>query len=147
LTAGSLFSQLAAPAESLDFQRAAKQCKLSKVGSTFEKLVRFGYLQVMYPSASHTKDMVMRLHVAVIACNVVEERYLARLSHFAKLLQNPMDRGQRYVGMPAPYCLTDLVGARMVFRSEEGSYDRKPLGCDCNPALATPGHELTQSLS
>jgi hypothetical protein len=47
----------------------------------------------MYPSASDTKDVMMRLNVAVIARNIVQERYLARLSHFAKLLQNPMDRG------------------------------------------------------
>ena len=48
----------------------------------------------MYPSASDAKDVVMRLHVAVIARNIVQERYLAGLSHFAKLLQNSMDRGQ-----------------------------------------------------
>ena len=48
----------------------------------------------MYPSASDAKDVVMRLNVAVIARNIVQERYLARLSHFAKLLQNPMDCGQ-----------------------------------------------------
>jgi hypothetical protein len=44
LAARSLLGKLAAPAEGLDFQRAAKQCKLSKVGRTFEKLVRFGDL-------------------------------------------------------------------------------------------------------
>jgi len=48
----------------------------------------------MYPSASDAKDVVMRLHVAVIARNIVQERYLARLSYFAKLFQNPMDCGQ-----------------------------------------------------
>ena len=94
MAARSLLGKLAAPAQSLDFQRAAKQCKLSKVGRTFEKFVRIGDLYVMDSPASHTKDVVMRLYVAVIACNVVEERYLTRLSHFAKLLQNPVDRGQ-----------------------------------------------------
>ncbi len=48
----------------------------------------------MYPSASDAKDVVMRLHVAVIARNIVQERYLARLPYFAQLLQNPMHRGQ-----------------------------------------------------
>jgi hypothetical protein len=38
--------------------------------------------------------MVMGLHVAVIARGIVQERYLARLSDFAKLLQNSMDCGQ-----------------------------------------------------
>ena len=38
--------------------------------------------------------MVMRLHVAVKARNIVQEGYLARLSDFAKLLQNSMDCGQ-----------------------------------------------------
>ena len=90
----SLLGKLAPPAESIDFQRTAQQCELSQVGSTLEKLVHFWYLYVMYPSASDAQDVVMRLHVAVIARNIVQERYRARLSHFAKLLQNPMDCGQ-----------------------------------------------------
>jgi hypothetical protein len=47
----------------------------------------------MYPSASDTKDVMMRLDVAVVARNIVQERHLARLSHFEKLFQNPMDGG------------------------------------------------------
>jgi hypothetical protein len=90
----SLLGQLAPPAESFNFQRTAQQCELSQAGSTLEKLVHFGYLNVIYPPAADAKDVVMRLHVAVKARNIVQERYLARLSHFAKLLQNPMDRGQ-----------------------------------------------------
>jgi len=89
----------------------------------------------------------MRLHVAVIARKIVEHRYLARLSYFAKLLQNPMDRGQRYVGVSATNRRTDLVGARMVLRSEQGTYDSEPLGCDGDPARPTPRDELPQSLS
>jgi hypothetical protein len=77
---------LAPPAESIDFYRTAKQCELSEAGRTFEKLVDFGYLYVVYPSASDAEDVVMRLHVAVIARKIVQERYLARLLHFAKLL-------------------------------------------------------------
>jgi hypothetical protein len=90
----SLLGKLAPPAESLNFQRTAQQCELSQTCSTLEKLVHFGHLDVMYPSALDAKDVMMRLHVAVIARNIVQERYLARLSHFAKLLQNPMDCGQ-----------------------------------------------------
>jgi hypothetical protein len=90
----SVLGKLAAPAESIDFQRTAQQCELSKAGRTFQKLVHFGHLYVLYPSASDAKDVVMGLHVAVIAGNIVQERDLARLSHFAKLLQNPMDSGQ-----------------------------------------------------
>jgi hypothetical protein len=90
----SLLGKLAPPAESLNFYRTAQQGELSQARSTLEKLFHFGYLDVMYPSASDAKDVVMRRHVAVIACNIVQERYLARLSHFAKLLQNPMDCGQ-----------------------------------------------------
>ena len=89
----------------------------------------------------------MGLHVAVIARGIVQERYLARLSDFAKLLQNPMDCGQRDVRMPATYCRIDLVGTRMVLRSEQGIYDREPLGCDRNPALMTPRDELAASLN
>jgi hypothetical protein len=90
----SLLGKLAPAAESLDLQRTAEQCELSQAGCTFEKLVHFGYLYVMHPSASDAKDVVMRLHVAVVARDIVQERYLARLSHLAKLLQNPMDCGQ-----------------------------------------------------
>jgi hypothetical protein len=90
----SLLGKLAPPAESINFYRAAQQSELSEAGSTFEKLVHFGYFYVMYPSASDAKDVVMRLHVAVITRKIVQNRYLARLSHFAKLLQNPMDCGQ-----------------------------------------------------
>ena len=90
----SLLGKLAPPAESINFYRTAQQCELSEAGSTLEKLVYFGYLYVMYPSASDAKDVVMRLHVAVITRKIVQNRYLARLSHFAKLLQNPMDCGQ-----------------------------------------------------
>jgi hypothetical protein len=90
----SLLGKLAPPAESFNFQRAAQQCELSQAGSTLEQLVHFGYLDIVYPSASDAKDVVMRLHVAVIARNIVQERYFACLSHFAELLQNPMDCGQ-----------------------------------------------------
>ena len=89
----SLLGNLAPPAESIDFQRTAQQCELPQVACTFEKLVHFGYLYVMYPSASDAKDVMMRLDVAVVARSIVQERHLARLSHFAKLFQNPMDGG------------------------------------------------------
>ena len=89
----------------------------------------------------------MRLHVAVIARNIVGERYLARLPHCAKLIQNPMDCGQRYVRMPATYGGTDLVGAGMVLGSEQGLDDCEPLGSDGNPALTTPRNELAESLN
>jgi hypothetical protein len=48
--------------------------------------------------------------------------------------------------MLATYCHTYLVGARMVLRSEQRSYDCEPLGCDGNPPLTTPGDELAESL-
>jgi hypothetical protein len=85
---------LAPPADGFNFQRTAQQCKLSQAGFTLEKLVHLGYFQVMYPSAPDAKDVVMGLHVAVIARNIVQERYLVRLTHFAKLFQDPMDCGQ-----------------------------------------------------
>jgi hypothetical protein len=92
--AGSLLGKLAPPAERIDFQRTPQQRELSQAGYALEKLVHFGYLYVMYPSASYAKDVVMKLHIAVIARSIVQKRYLARLSHFAKLLQNPMDCGR-----------------------------------------------------
>jgi hypothetical protein len=90
----SLLRELASLAESLDFQRTAQQCELSEAGCAFEKLVHFGNLDVLYPSAADAEDVVVRLDVAVIAGNVVEEGYLAGLADFAKLLENAMDGGQ-----------------------------------------------------
>jgi hypothetical protein len=90
----SFLRELAPPAESIDFQRTAQQCELSQAGCTFEKLVHVGYFYVMHAFAPDAKDMVMSLHVAVIARNIVQKRDLARFSHFAKLLQNPMDCGR-----------------------------------------------------
>src|SRR5579871_5117303 len=49
--------------------------------------------------------------------------------------------------MPAAYRRADLVGARMVLRSEQRPYDREPLGCDGNPAPATPCDEFAQPLN
>ncbi len=108
----SLFGKLASLAKSINFHRTAHHCELSQAGSTLEKLVHFGYLDVMYPSASDAKDVVMRFHVAVIACDIVQEGYLARLSHIAELLQNPMDCGQRDVGMGATHGRKDLAACR-----------------------------------
>jgi hypothetical protein len=51
------------------------------------------------------------------------------------------------MGMPATYCRADLVGARMVLRSEQGPYDCEPLGYDGNPPLTTPRDELAESLN
>lgn len=90
----SLLRELASLAESLDFQRTAQQCELSEAGCAFEELVHFGNLDVLYPSAADAEDVVVRLDVAVIAGNVVEEGYLAGLADFAKLLENAMDGGQ-----------------------------------------------------
>jgi hypothetical protein len=93
LVVHSLLCPLALPAQSLYLQRTAQQRELSQAGRTFKQLVHVGYLYIMYPSASDAKHMVMRLHVAVIARDIMQERYLARFSHSAKLLQNPMNRG------------------------------------------------------
>src|SRR5260370_17922021 len=101
----------------------------------------------MYPSTSHAQDVVMRLHVAVIARNIVQERYLARLSHLAKLLQHSMDGGQRNVRMDEAYCRTDLVGVRMLLRPEQRLYDCEALAGAANPPLTTPRNELGESLN
>jgi len=114
---------------------------------TFEKHIHLRYFDVMYPSTSDTEDVVMSLHVAVVACSIVQERYLACLTRLAKLFQNPMHRGPGYVRMRAMHCRVYLVGARVVFRSEEGSYDSEPLGRDGNSSVTTPRNELAQSLN
>jgi hypothetical protein len=90
----SLVGNLATPTESIDLKRTAQECEPSQAGCTFEKLVHFGYLDVMYPSAPDAKDMVMTLHVPVITRNIMQKRYLTSLAHLTKLLQNPMDCGR-----------------------------------------------------
>jgi len=143
----SFLSELAPSAESIDFQRTAQQCELSQARCTFEKPVNFRYLYVLDPSASDANDVVMRFHVAVITRGIVQRRHLPCLSQLAKLLQNPMDCGQRYVGMLAAHGRAYVFGARMVPRGEQRSYDREPLRCDGNPALMTPRDKLAESLS
>ena len=110
----SLVRKLAALAESLDFQRTAQQGKLPQAGCAFEERVYFRHFYVLHPLASHAHDVVVGLHVAVIARNIVQERYLPSLTDFAKFVQDPMDRGQGNMRMPPAYRGADVVGARMV---------------------------------
>jgi hypothetical protein len=142
----SLLGTLAFPAQGFNLHRTAQQRERPQARRTFEQLVHVGYLDVMYPSASDAKDVMVRLDVAVIARNIVQPSHLARLSHFAKLLQNPMNRGQRYVGIPAMYGRADLVAARMLLGSEQCFYDGNPLGRDDNSLLTAPGDEIAQPL-
>src|SRR5579875_994184 len=51
------------------------------------------------------------------------------------------------MGMRAAYHPINLVGARMVFRSEQGAYDCEPLGCDSDPALTASRDKFVQSLN
>jgi hypothetical protein len=39
----------------------------------------------MHPSASDAEDVVMRLDIAVVPRNIMQQRYLTRLSDLAKL--------------------------------------------------------------
>jgi hypothetical protein len=68
----SLFGNLATPAQSLDFQRAAQQRELSQAGCRFEQLVHRGHLNVIDAPAADAKDVMMRLYVTVIARKVVQ---------------------------------------------------------------------------
>src|SRR5215469_5469071 len=90
---------------------------------------------------------MMRLDIAVIACDIVQECDLARFSNVAEFVQDPMDGGQRDVGMLAPHGGANLVGAGMVLRSQQGSYDGEPLGRDRDSPLVTAGDEVAKSLS
>ena len=89
---------------------------------------------------------MVRLNVAVIAGYVVETSYLPRLSHFAKLLENPMNRGQRYVRIAATNGGADLVATGMLLGGEQGFDDCQPLRRDRNSLLAAASDEITQSL-
>jgi hypothetical protein len=143
----SLFGELAPPAQRFDFYRTAQQRELSQAGLALEKLLHFGDFDVVYASASDAQDVVMRLDVAVVAGDIVQQRYLAGLADFAELLQNPMDCRQRYVGMLATYRRADLVGAWMVLGSEQGLHDCEALGRYGYPALTASRDELAQSMN
>jgi hypothetical protein len=101
----------------------------------------------MYSSAPDAKHVVMRLDVAVIARDIMEEGYFAGFADFAKLLENPMDRSHRYMRMSAAYRGTYLVGARMVLRSEQGPDNREPLGRHGDPTLTTSRDKVAKALN
>ena len=89
----------------------------------------------------------MSLHVAVVACGIVQERYLACLTRLAKLFQNPMDGGPGYVRMRAMHRRIYLVGAGVVLGCEQGTYDCEPLGRNGDSPLTTPRNEFAEPLS
>jgi hypothetical protein len=142
--ARSLLGDLAASAERMDLQRTAQQCELSQAPGTFDKLVHVGNLDVVYPPAADAKNMMVRLDVAVIASDIVQERYLARLTDVAKFVKDAVDGGQGYVGMLAAHGSTDVFGARVILRSEQGLYYRQPLGSDGDTAFAASRDEFAE---
>jgi hypothetical protein len=71
LSVRSPLGKSATPAESIDFERTAQQCELPQAVCTFEKLIHLRYFDVMYPPTADTEDVVMSLHVAVVACSIV----------------------------------------------------------------------------
>ena len=143
--ARSLLGDLAASAERMDLQRTAQQRELSQAPRTFDKFVHVGNLDVVYPPAADAKNMMMRLDVAVIAGDIVQERYLARLTDVAEFVKNAMDGGQGYVRMLAAHSNTDVFRARVILRSEQGLYHRQPLRSDGDTAFAASRDEFAES--
>jgi hypothetical protein len=84
----------------------------------------------------------MRPYVTVVASAVMQYRYLAGLADRTELLQDPMHRSQRYVRLSSPNRDVNVLGARMVFRSQESAYDSEPLRGNGDPALVAALDEL-----
>ena len=116
---------------------------MAQAGGTFKQFVDVGYIYVIDPLTSYADHMVMRLDVAVVTRCIVQQGYLACLSHLAKFVEDSMDRGQRHVRMIAAHSRANFIGARMIFRSEQRLYHRQALRCDWNTTLAAPRNEVT----
>jgi hypothetical protein len=89
----------------------------------------------MYASASDAKDVVMRLDVAVVARAVMQMRNFARFPHLAQCFERAMHGCKRHVRMLAADASVDVIGARVVLRSEQRLNYRAPLGRDGQAAL------------
>ena len=88
--------------------------------------------------------MVVRLDMAIVTRAAMKRGDLARLAHLAKLLENPMDGGQRYVRMFAAHHNTDFLGAGMIFGGHQGADDSQALRRNRQPPLAATLNKLAQ---
>ena len=104
--------------------------KLAQMRHPLDERINFGHLDVLNSPATHAKYMVVRLDMAIVTCAAMKRGDLARLAHLAKLLENPMDGGQRYVRMFAAHRSIDFFGAWMVLRSDQRLDDGQALRRD-----------------
>ena len=88
----------------------------------------------------------MRLHVAVIARNVVQECYFARLADVAQRFERAMHSGERNMRMLQPDGGENRVRARMVARIEQHFDNREALRRDGQAASAASLGKLREPL-
>src|SRR5271165_7679337 len=89
----------------------------------------------------------MRLCVAIVTRALMQGRHLASLADLTELLEDAMNRSQRYVGKFFAYGGADVLGAGMLFRSQQRADDGEPLRRDGQPAFMASLHELVQAAS
>ena len=85
--------------------------------------------------------------MTIVTRALMERRHLARLADLTKLLEDAMNRGQRYVGEFFAYGGADVLGAGMLFRGQQRSDDGEPLRRDGQAAFMAALHELIQAAS
>ena len=134
-------------AKGIDLHRAAQQRELPEAVFPFDESVRLRHLDITDLFALHTDDVVMRLRMTIVTRALMQRRYLARLADLAELLEDAMNRRQRYVGKFFAHGGADVLGAGMLFRGQQRSDDGEPLRRDGQAARMAALHELIQAAS
>ncbi len=127
--------------------RAAQQRELPETVFPFYKSVRLRHLDITDLFALHTHDVVMGLSVTIVTRALMQRGHLARLADLTELLEDAMNRSERYVGKFFAYGGTDVFGAGMLFRGQQRSDDGEPLRRDGQAAFMAALHELIQAAS
>lgn len=132
-------------AKGIDLHRAAQQRELPETVLAFDESVCLRHLDITDLFALHTHYVVMGLGVAIVTRALVQRRHLARLADIAELLEDAMNRGERYVGKFFSYGGADVLGAGMLFRGQQRADDGEPLRRDGQAAFMAALHELIQA--
>lgn len=134
-------------AKGIDLHRAAQQRELPETALPFDESVRLRHLDITDLFALHTHHVVMRLCVTIVTRALMQRRHLSRLANIAELLEDAMNRSERYVGKFFAHGGADVLGAGMLFRGQQRADDGEPLRRDGQAAFMAALHELIQAAS
>ncbi len=85
--------------------------------------------------------------MAIVTRALMQGRYFASLADIAELLEDAMNRSQRYVGKFFAHGGADVLGAGMLLRGQQRPDDGEPLRRDGQAARMAALHELVQAAS